>query len=768
MPEHLRQFTEQLAVWTEAIIEFGRTPFRRVETYPQIATELGIVEPPLVFWINRQSLMAGGILLVPAGDLQAELERGRSCALALGLRHFVTWEATQVRIWQIVGDSIKEERKLPLQAPDQPDTFRYLLEELLDALKLLAVLGAIPAQELSPHYFNNLFLITMQQTAGPLLQEYRRLRSETEGQLNNLDEHAQEANRLLLLKILSALLFSRLPETIHPESLEQSVNSALVQLSAPLQEAFTCKILPEEPALPLESAVAFHHLLLRLGQLSWQQPLQRAETSLHELIKGWYGDLSNIPPASVYIYPALPPIGTIAQLVLSDSPVLLAAQAMLAKLAGGMGPRLVCGQLLDLNSTLLPDQKIYARLLNNNPITGPQRQEHIIALRKSWPSRRFKLNTGQAHWMWEFIHLLGICPPHGELELEIPKVCLKTPADDVIWSILAEHFQFRRIEKLDETNILLNLQKSAGNEESFEIILPDETRVITDPGDPPQLRNRILLSLALPADIFSLLGNELPWVMEEGMTEDQPGWDIYSRSKLYRLLTEVLCLRKKSTKRNLGITQSECRDIPGPDVLQLKELETLAKIHSRERKQPSADHLLAELFSCPAVAEIALPQRIHASPSAATDAMIMADLHDTIYEQLVIHGIPNFPEQYLYFLEEPELQRYSFTPPLAVKDRLLGQFILEDASGRVVEGYGEELEQALLICAEIGKDTVELPQDRHQLTKLLSYYKKDLKGLYKVLSQLCYSRIEESLLARKLIKKLWQKMHLPAPTWFKN
>jgi hypothetical protein len=224
MNQHLQQFSQQLATWTQAIIEYGRSPFRRVDTYPHLDTEQGILQPPLVFWINRQSLMAGGVLLLPDNNLAEELERGRSCASALGLRHFVTWESDRVRIWHIDKDQIKELRSFPLSSPSQPDTFRYLLTEILDELKLLAVLGAIPATELSPYYFNNLFQTTLQQALPPLVKAYREKRSEIEEySTEDADRCANEENRLLILQIVSILWFDKVPETIR-SSLQETVN----------------------------------------------------------------------------------------------------------------------------------------------------------------------------------------------------------------------------------------------------------------------------------------------------------------------------------------------------------------------------------------------------------------------------------------------------------------------------------------------------------------------------------------------------------------
>jgi hypothetical protein len=72
------EFVQQLASWTEDVIEHGRTPFRRVDSFPEIDTDSGPYKPHLVFWINRQSLMAGGVLLLRQGDLEPLLKEGRN------------------------------------------------------------------------------------------------------------------------------------------------------------------------------------------------------------------------------------------------------------------------------------------------------------------------------------------------------------------------------------------------------------------------------------------------------------------------------------------------------------------------------------------------------------------------------------------------------------------------------------------------------------------------------------------------------------------
>ena len=81
----LKRFARQLFVWAELVIDHGRTPFRRVDLFPRLNTCMGQAQPPLVFWVNRQSLMAGGVILLPDNDLPKQLDMGCAIADALGL-----------------------------------------------------------------------------------------------------------------------------------------------------------------------------------------------------------------------------------------------------------------------------------------------------------------------------------------------------------------------------------------------------------------------------------------------------------------------------------------------------------------------------------------------------------------------------------------------------------------------------------------------------------------------------------------------------------
>ncbi len=764
MSEHIQQFTQQLASWSRTIIEFGRLPFRRVETYPTIATDLGTVQPPLVFWINRQSLMAGGILLIPETGSEPDLELGCACCEALGLKHFVTWEARQVRIWQTDNRQVSTERCLPLQAPEQPDTFRYLLEDVLNALKLLAIIGAVPPQKLAPQYFNNLFQITLEQTAQSLIEDYRKLRSEHDDfRKIDLDYQAHEANRIFLLKILALLLFDELPGATQPEKLEEVIDQCVGSLPAELSSILLQPGIVDAPALPLSAAIGFHHLLMRLQQLSWAENTDRAVHSLNQLISSWYPARNICLSGDICINPAAPQNRDFSSYLLSDQLPVLAATGLLARASSQALPQLIFGSVFLYQGEMNPSGTVSARLLDQNLVTGQERQDIAISLRKAWPSRRFKIRAGQPRWLWEFIYLLGVTPGETKLHLELPLSALKTPGDGILWQVLAEHCAIDRILKNSEQEIILQIRKSPDQADSLQILTGSEERILDLPIEAPQLRTRILLTLLLPDEVFRLLGEEITWYSPEVAVESPRGWELYTRSKLFQLFRAIL---SSSTKVTRETTTFKPEEVPCPDLPYIKEL-ALTSLRNNSR-QASIDKLLADLLNKPILTNLEIPRQAQATDSQLPATEITEEMKENLKELILAHGRPDFPEQYFYFLEQPQLVSYRLTPPLVSKGSILGQFELEDANGQRIEGYGEELEQALMICAEIGKKHFELPSDRYQLTRLLEYYKKDLGALYKTLEQHCYSLIENPQAARKQIQVIWQELQLPGPGWFKN
>lgn len=663
MNPHLRQFAQQLKDWTQQIIEFGRTPFRRVDCFFSVTTDAGPVEIPLLLWINKQSMMAGGILLLPESEkeLDDELRRGRNCATALGLSHFVTWESTRVRLWHTDEDNIIEHQSFQLPGTDHPEYFRLLLGDIVDALKVPAVTGAIVPERLPACYFTNLFRITLDIAQPEITEDFRSQRVDASAlPAVDIDLLAKEANRLLLLKVLWFVRSDRCPETMLPEQLEEHINSALDKAPEPWHTNFGFQWPLAPPHHSTETTVCYHHLFLRLQQLKWQQDTKRADDSILQLIICWYGDNSKPVAQGSVLHPEVPVTAADTQLLLSNSPLLIAATTLMRELNTRPQPLVVYGSMFELQPGDLKSKTISARCLNAAPIPASERPILSAKLRLSWPHRLLKISSDYPYWRGELLHLLGLVQPEQILYLETPRDILALDADDPIWNILETQYRILEIQAQNHTGIIITTIKAA----------------------------------------------------QEGTT---------------------------ALIQHSGVTSE--LSIKGGGALKDQILSIM---------RPPTDAAVREA-----------PHRQNSDGSAKR-------LRQKLSDQLVAHGIPNFPDQYFYYLESPRMQLYEITPPLRQVAHILGRFELEDAAGQTLTGYGEELKTSLLLCAQAGKSRFELPTDREHLEIIINYYRKDLDALYHHLSEVSYRQSKDPDKARRAINKIWKKLALPSPDWFKN
>ncbi len=761
----LQQFARQLALWTELVIENGRTPFRRVDLYPQVQTEQGVLRPPLIFWINRQSMMAGGILLLPERDLSAELERGRCCAEALGLRNFVTWETDRVRIWQLDGAEIKQHQDLHFKDVANPDSFRHLLEELLEVLKLLAVIGLIPPGQLSAHYLHNLFQTALELSLPPLLNSYRSQRAqETEDAGEDAERQAVEANRQLLLQLLALLWFQQMPSAILPEKLARAIELSLPQLPEPLRQSLSWKISAEPTSMPHETTVCFHHLLLRLRQLSWDQSQQRALTALQLLFDSWFPPQPLESTAQNCFYPAVPRLAPTTRSLLSDSPSLLATVGLLEQLEKQPPRQQYFGNLLQFTPETLPKGTLQATLTNSRIPGRAEQQQYASLLRTSWPNRRFKLATATPLWQWEALHLLGLYRIAEPLALTLPAQALSLATDEPFWPLLLEHYQLCSVDSSNAAQLKLQLVRGATNEQPVQINT-SETNYQLIPAEELQLRcSQLLQALQLPVRLYHLSAEQLVFCGEEQLTSTAlRGLKLYADSLLGQRLWQLLTAAPQPATEEELFTQAKRIGWPHPEARILEEL--FRSSSSTEFTPEQLDGLLAELLGCADILQIERQGGTLKKRPLVEENLPGKLLRQQLIEQLQNEGLPTFPEKYLYFLDQPQMVTYRFAPPLQIRNELLGQFELVDVAGQIIHSDGEELVRVLLLCSQLGKNQVELPSDRQQLCLLLDQYCQDLRAFHQHLSELCFRRVENAKAARKLTKKTWSELALPPLKW---
>lgn len=775
----LQLFTQQLAHWAESAIVEGRSPFRKVETFPRIVTSAGELRPPLVFWINRDSFMAGGVVFFPDSDPEQDADKGRACAEALGLRHFVTWGSRDVVFWEVQGQSLLRGKSLQVgsDASASADQFMSALARVLDELKILSVTGALPPDSLSPYYLANLCLGALEEAHTGLLEEYLVQRGESEGAHSEgeASQAASEQSLMTLLRLLALIFYDRLPATVAPEGLQVAMQYALDALPPSLTVAL--QPVAGKLPLPLESAVRFHHLFRRLTQLKTGRDSQRSVRLLEILLdsKGlpFKGtplpspeDESDGPALLLYpdrLYPAY------RQPLEVASRSLCAATAML-RILKGLPPASWQG----LDSFSVPADPaphlIHGTLGNERIPDAAERKALAARLRTSWPTRRFGLPPRTPVWVWELLHLLGLAAPGCRLDLRVPSRWLTSTYGAALHGLLSQDFTLFGVLRLSTEHLQIKLAKESNAEAETRL-----ARTTAEERSVPwgKLRQGHPASLALGLD----LPDRLYAMFEEGRfaTVEEGSWPegaereiiLFSRSTIGRFFWRIVAgpqpLPSPSAIKQAVITQG--LPLPTRDVLQgLRQI-----AWSQGSPLPPSSQIDRELTQwlgtdedlvAPGTAgKSGPPPSQRPQASRTTEDELQSEIASVVF----VDGLPHFPEQYLYDYYRPKLVPYTYQGPLRQTGQFLGQFTLTDQSGKTLEVEGEETARALLLASHSQQGGAKLPADRQLTATILERFLTDLRQLHKNLAREVHIRVPDPARAGRLIDGIWAKM--PLPPW---
>ncbi len=769
-PETLRQWTGQLAHWAESFIRGGRSPLRKVETFPDLITADGEYRPPLLFWINRDSCMAGGVVLFPADNDAESLAEGCLCARALGLRYFATWTRDGVFFWN-EGDPPRLRKQLSLQGTTPPaiEDFQETLQRLLEEIKLLAVLAAVPAPELSPCYLANLWRVTLQKTV-PLLEQARRVaRSEDsspEGRLPR--QEAIDKAYLTLFRLLALCAGGRLPADTQPAQLESAMLRSLPQL--PLDLANSLAADPEEAPLPEPAAVIYHLLFRRLTQLRAAGDRHRCREALTLLLThdrlalGGY----RLPPTPagrrsvLWLNPDQAALSAVPTLEFGPS-ALLAGVALQRHLQGAKAVTQVTS-LWQIGEDFQPDW-IGGSLTECRPLTRAERQRFLILLRRSWPNRRFSLPSFTPAWNWQLLHLLGLAAEQALLDLRLPAGWLNSGYGRVILGLLQQHFTVLALSEEDRETLNLRLSKSqrAGN---LSILVGQDLQrnlewewlkschpVIFD------------LALHLPDPLFRLLQNgSLNFPCETGW-QDKHSEAVFafSRSTLGRALWHRLGEGRPLPRRAVLKQQILRTGLPIPATRFLRRLQrALEKSPSETERNRVCDEELALWLGRDLPRQVAeIKAAWMPTPSPETDGEKPADPARIVTEEVFVDGLPRFPEHYLYDHYRLKLRDYSFTPPLTPANEFFGRITLNDKGQQTIEVDNPDLATALQLVAAAGHCSVSLPIDPGITAEIVRRYLTDLNNLRQKLSRCCHRCCADPAQAEYLTETLWSGQALP-------
>jgi len=770
----LQLFGRQLAHWAETAVSQGRYPFRRIETEPLLLTAGGEFRPALVFWINRDSCMAGGLLLLPPRDAEDSAEIGRQCASALGLRHFVTWAAREVVFWEERGSALARHKSLPLPAASQTaaEDFHAALRTVMEELKLLSVVGAVPPAQLSPYCLANLCRTVLEAALPPIEEGYRLARGEglLEQQPEATPALAFSKGLLTLLRLLALVFYDRLPSTVQPEGLERAMLFALDTLPPHLRTPLAVEA--GDIPLPAESAVRFHHLLRRLTQLQCGRDRRRAAEVTRILLEHHAQQLTAFPidPAplptaglTLLLNPAEPYPGGGAQTIEVASPPQLAMLALLRELQGLPPAGLQAEGIFGL-PLAAPLAAIRGTLNDPEVPSDAERRTLIAYLRTSWPTRRFPLPKRTPRWAWTFIHLLGLADKGAEVDVDIPEEWLSAGYGEPLRHLLAEEYLLRTLARNPEGGLRLQLLRTHA---------PDALATVAGPDGPRQLpwgrlcaAHPVLYRLVLdtPEPVYRLLEDELLLIPGEA---DWPATAeraifLYTRSPLGAFLWDLAsgghplppaqALRSGVLRHGLPL--------PAGDILEM--LQRLPAEETPKQAQAAFEDELSRQLGYEHSATAGSGRRVRpAATSTSGKETVSEELVARIRTDVFVDGLPAFPEQYLYDYYRPTLCHYTFNGPLQICDEFFGRVTLRDQQGETVEIEGAESAQALQLASYSHPSGVTLPDDPQLTATILSRYLTDLGNLRRELSRQCHLHLADRRSASALAEEIWQSLPLP-------
>ncbi|MBE0574333.1 MAG: hypothetical protein IH613_00385 [Desulfuromonadales bacterium] len=762
----LHQFRQQLATWIETRLSSQRLPFQRLELCPATLTDRGMLTPDLVLWINRDSQLAGSIILLPDIVEDRVLAEGVSLCKALGLGHFTIWAAREVSIWLVVSSQSSLLHSFPLPPANKvtPEDFQRSLDNLLGRLKVITVTSAPSTADYTVHYFVNLCLRNLQELTPGLTISARMSAGETAA--DKWVEHApREKAWMSLWRILFLLWKGRLPPGLQPERLELAIHYALTDLTTGQLSWFDLQ--DSEPPLPEEDAVRLHHLASRLRQLGWP----RNDESAEELVCLLLNESAHRFELKT---PLLPwDTGELEFWVNCQPPMSLVNCALIAPRAylAGWAFRTILGrrfgdsayaedlQALDMDQHFTSGIAI---LHETQPLNRKERSDRLIFLRQVWPSRRFDLPGNAPAWLWDALYLAGLISE--ELSLILPHGWHRAPGILNLWAILAERYH------------LTDIAESASGIQALRFV--PAVRGVTS------VRiHRSNLSIDIPANLLAMHkpGTTQVWlkatqqtielIRNQEMTgianhcTDEPkaqswGLFLFLQTRLGKYLWGLCSDQSALPDFNMASDAVANFGVPVPNENILSDLSVIGSPDTLAI--PEQDVLEREFTSIFG----SVPTLPEGSVHVITDAPKARRRSSVPTEEIAVKvfqdGVPRFPEHYLMHIYRPALIHYDLCGPLEIAEEFFGRISLRTpGQDHIIEVSGKIVAEALLLASYGGEAKVSLPEDESILEDLVLHYRSDLKRLWDNLVSECRRVEPHRQAAVRLARRIWQQYGLP-------
>lgn len=772
-PSLLQQFRRQLATWIETRLESQRLPFQRLELCPRTLTDQGRLAPDLILWINRDSQLAGSIILLPDAVNNQVLTEGVALAKALGLGHFTTWAAREVSIWNVSqGEAtLLEVFHLPPANRITPEDFQQALDNLLERLKVVTVTSAAPTATYSEYYFANLCLRNLQELT-PGLTISARLTAGKTADDAWVEQAPREKAWMSLWRLLFLLQQKRLPPGLQPDRLEFAINYALADLTKGQHPWLA--IQEGEPPLPEDDAVRLHHLAGRLRQLGWPQDDHRADAMVNLLINeaAYRFELGS---------PQLPWSTETATLHVnchrsqSAGPCSLVAPR--AYLAGwvfkiSLGERtedyFYAEDLQSLNTSQKPT-KALAVLKSKAPLDRKERDSRLMRLRQVWPSRRFDLPRDTPEWLWDALYLAGLVSE--EISLELPASWHHAPGIEILWEALFKNYQLAELSIAGTGEQTFRFVQASQKIISVKVHRSNQAYELPMESTPMPMPGTTQVWLRANESVLAFLCNrKIGGACPDWTDETEPltwGAYIFLQTRIGRHLWE-LCSGQAPLPglgelamgvKNYGVP------IPAKEILA-----DLCLIGSPETALIPEPELLEREFTSifgptPVLEEGTTQHRERGSRARKRSSLPAKKIATKVFED----GIPRFPEHYLMNHYRPELKEYRLSGVLELTEEFFDKISLQTTTkDQTLEVSGKVIAEALILASYSGEEKVFLPEDELILADIVEKYRSDLQRLHDNLMRECRRVEPHRQQAIRLAGRIWQQQGLPPEKVYKD
>ncbi len=764
----LQKFREQLTSWIVPRLASQRLPFQRLENCPRVFTEIGWLTPDLVLWINRDSLLAGSMILLPDRVDEETYRTGTVLASALGLGHFATWAAQDVSIWSASNSPPEKIASLELPAATQvtPEDFHQALDWLLEQLKLVTVTTALAPEKFSKYYYANLCLHTLEDLSPGLTDGARHA-----GGQSAADDWVEQAPLtkawMSLWRLLFLLRNRKFPLSLQPERLETAIRYALADLASGPQSWL--KHQDGEAPLPESSAIRLHHLAGRLKQLGWPRGAEEAQGLFDILLEeaaGPFGLATVKPPWVV----SASELWVNCQPSPSDSSSPRSLVAPKAVLAGWLSRTEQSQHFHPCHYAeslfTLPAGQFYASTtaaLNTvGPLLKREREQRTLALRHPWPSRRFDLPRNTPTWVWDALHLTGMTT--GQLSLILPKGWHSAPGLNIFWGVVAERHRLVEAATLPDNSIALRLVDK--NLPAETILLHKRDCLVTTSASLFDNQQAGLLHVwmeAAPAVTDLLQRRALTGSIGARSRRKETTWGtfLFLHTSLGQYLWRLCnCTTEAPVDPRESIEQIINLGMPLPDETILADLSLLG--NPATGSMPTREILDLEFSSIfGEIPRLDVQTTTVATDAASTNLKRNIPVED-IASRVFVDGVPRFPAHYLMNHYRPVLKNFKLPGPLHVAASFFDTIRLQTKTGdQAIEVDGRPLAEALILASHSGMTHLEIPVDETLTEDLVNRYRMDLQRLWESLTSECRRYEPRRQSAIHLAKKIWHKQGLP-------